>query len=93
MEIKVCVLLIIIALAELMSLGDAAETDENNNELQDGSTSDSSPRQSVYNMDFMKGMFSFTVSRSLSIFKAGSTLMSLTGNSPFAINIIPSGGR
>ena len=56
MDVRVCILLVIIALAELISSGDATESDENNNELQDKSSS-STPYQSAYNMDFMKGTF------------------------------------
>ena len=37
MEIKICILFVILAFAELMSFGDASETDENNNELEDKS--------------------------------------------------------
>ena len=55
MDIKICILFVIIAFAELMSSGDAAETDENNNELENKSKGTSRPYQSVYNMDFMKG--------------------------------------
>ena len=55
MDIKICVLFVIMAFTELMSSVDAAETDENNNELEDKSKGISRPYQSVYNMDFMKG--------------------------------------
>ena len=54
MDIKICVLFVIMAFTELMSSVDAAETDENNNELEDKSKGTSRPYQSVYNMDFMK---------------------------------------
>lgn len=56
MEMRICILLVIITFVELLILGDATDTDENNNDVQDKSASDSSPYQSVYNMDFMKGM-------------------------------------
>ena len=55
MDIKVCILFVILGFVELFGCGDASETDENNNELEDKSTSSAGSYQSVYNMDFMKG--------------------------------------
>ena len=55
MNIKIYILFVIIAFAELMRFDDAAETDENNNDLEDNSKGTAGRYQSVYNMDFMKG--------------------------------------